>query len=109
MDYRRTFQMSFDSLGAHKLRTFLTMLGVIIGVAAVVGMLSIGKGAEKEVLEEIAVLGINNIIVNARVPEEAPGADTGRHRSPGLSLADAANLASFSDLIVNIVPQRYEP
>ena len=109
MDYRRTLQMSFDSLGAHKLRTFLTMLGVIIGVAAVVGMLSIGKGAEREVLEEIAILGINNIIVNARIPEEAPGADEGLHRSPGLSLADAANIASYADLVQNVVPQRYEP
>jgi putative ABC transport system permease protein len=109
MDSRWTLQMSFDSLATHKLRTFLTMLGVIIGVAAVVSMLSIGQGAEREVLEEIAILGINNIIVNVRVPEEAPGEEENFQRSPGLSLADAANIAAFTDLVTNVVPQRYEP
>jgi putative ABC transport system permease protein len=109
METRRTLLMAFDSLGTHKLRTLLTMLGVIIGVAAVVGMLSIGAGAEKEVLEEIAVLGINNVIVNAKAPEEDPGGDEGLHRSPGLSLEDAANIAAFTDLVANVVPQRYEP
>ena len=109
METRRTLLMSFDSLAAHKLRTLLTMLGVIIGVAAVVAMLSIGKGAEKEVLEEIAVLGITNVIVNAKVPQEAPGVEENLQRSPGLSLADAANIASFTDLVQNVVPQRYEP
>ena len=109
MDTRRTLVMSFDSLAAHKLRTLLTMLGVIIGVAAVVAMLSIGKGAEKEVLEEIAILGITNVIVNAKVPQEAPGVEENLQRSPGLSLADAANIAGFTDLVTNVVPQRYEP
>ena len=51
MDYRRVIQISLDSLSSHKMRTFLTMLGVIIGVAAVVAMLSIGEGAKEEVLE----------------------------------------------------------
>ena len=109
MDYRRVLQISLDSLAAHKLRTLLTMLGVIIGVAAVVAMLSIGEGAEQEVMEQISILGVNNVIINARVPEESPGSAQAYQRSPGLSLADAENLAQFSDLIVNVVPQRYEP
>ena len=87
MDYRRVFNVSLDSLGAHKLRTFLTMLGVIIGVAAVVSMLSIGEGAKEEVLEQISILGINNIIVNAQIPEETANSDRGLQRSPGLSMA----------------------
>ena len=73
MDPRRIVQMSLDSLGSHRLRTFLTMLGVIIGVAAVVAMLSIGAGAEREVLDGIALLGVDNVIVTARSPEPAPG------------------------------------
>lgn len=109
MNYGRVFDISLKSLGSHKLRTFLTMLGVIIGVAAVVAMLSIGEGAESEMLEQISILGITNIIVNARVPLETPDSDKAFQKSRGLSLADGENIAEFGDLIVNVVPQRFEP
>jgi len=108
MDYGRVIQISFESLGAHKLRTFLTMLGVIIGVAAVISMLSIGEGAEEEVLKQIEILGINNIIVEARIPEQEPGSSKAFQRSPGLELADAENIAQFTELVTNVVPQRFE-
>jgi putative ABC transport system permease protein len=107
MDYSRILRVAFDSLGAHKLRTFLTMLGVIIGVAAVVALLSIG--AKKETLEQISILGINNIIVEARIPEATPGTNQNLGKSPGLSLADGENIARLSDLVVNVAPQRFEP
>ena len=109
MDYRRVVQVSLDSLGSHKLRTFLTMLGVIIGVAAVVAMLSIGEGAKEEVLEQISILGINNIIINAVVPEQIRTSDQGLHRSPGLSLADGENIKKFENMVAGVIPQRYEP
>lgn len=108
MDTQRTLSISFESLTAHKLRTLLTMLGVIFGVAAVVAMLSIGEGAKQEVLEQISILGINNIIVNARIPEERPGSEGGLSRSLGLSLDDGANIARLSSKVVNVVPQRIE-
>jgi putative ABC transport system permease protein len=54
------------SLGRHKLRSFLTMLGMIFGVGAVIAMLSIGAGAEKESLDTIASFGIRNIIIKAK-------------------------------------------
>jgi putative ABC transport system permease protein len=54
------------SLGRHKLRSFLTMLGMIFGVGAVIAMLSIGAGAEKKSLDTIASMGIRNIIIQAR-------------------------------------------
>jgi len=54
------------SLGRHKLRSFLTMLGMIFGVGAVIAMLSIGAGAEQESLRTIASLGIRNIIIKAK-------------------------------------------
>jgi len=102
-------QESFEALGSHKLRTFLTMLGVIIGVAAVVAMLSIGEGAKQEALEQISILGINNVIVNAKIPQMPDGSDIGLQRSPGLSLADGDNILEFKDLVANVVPQRHEP
>ncbi|MBD3401709.1 FtsX-like permease family protein [candidate division GN15 bacterium] len=107
-DYGQILRLSFDSLSAHKLRSFLTMLGVIIGVAAVVSMLSIGEGAEKEIMQEIQVLGINNIIINAKIPEEAADSEEGLQRSKGLSIADGVNIGQYTDLIVNVVPQRFE-
>ncbi len=109
IDQARTLAISFDSLGAHKLRTLLTMLGVIMGVAAVVAMLSIGEGAKQEAMEQISILGINNIIVKAKIPEVTPGSNESLARSPGLTLQDGKNIAGFSDLVVNVVPQRYEP
>jgi putative ABC transport system permease protein len=54
------------SLGRHKLRSFLTMLGMIFGVGAVIAMLSIGAGAEAESLAAIANLGIRNVIIQAK-------------------------------------------
>ncbi len=108
MEFRQIYQVSFESLTAHKLRTLLTMLGVIFGVAAVIGMLSIGEGAKQEALQQISILGINNIIVNAKIPKEETGAEGGLSRSPGLSLADGENIAGFSKLVANVVPQRIE-
>ncbi|MDD3731938.1 MAG: ABC transporter permease [candidate division Zixibacteria bacterium] len=109
MDYRRILQVSLESLLSHKLRSFLTMLGIIIGVAAVVGMLSIGEGAKQEALEQISILGINNIIVNAKIPEEAYKSEEGIQISQGLSIADGTNILEFSNLVANVVPQRFEP
>ncbi len=108
MDFSFLFSISIESLGAHKLRTFLTMLGVIIGVAAVIAMLSIGEGAKREALEQIEILGINNVIINAKVPEEDPASGISLQRSPGLCLADGENISEFSELVANVVPQRFE-
>jgi len=108
MIFRRLFEISLDSLTGHKLRTLLTMLGVIFGVGAVIAMLSIGQGAKQEALEQISILGINNVIIKARVPDEKRSSDQGLARSPGLSLADGKNISKFETLVENVVPQRFE-
>ena len=56
---------SVESLLMHKLRTLLTMLGMIFGVAAVLAMLSIGAGAQQQVMSFIEDLGVRNLIVEA--------------------------------------------
>ncbi len=109
MKYDHIFQISSDSLTAHKLRTLLTMLGVIFGVGAVVAMLSIGEGAKKEALEQIEILGINNVIVNAVAPDLGRSSDQGLAKSQGLSLADGKNIAEFTDMVENVIPLRFEP
>ena len=53
------FKIGFEELSANKLRTFLTMLGIIFGVGSVISMLSIGAGAKAETLEQIELLGSN--------------------------------------------------
>ena len=76
-----------DSLIHHKLRTALTLLGMIFGVGAVIAMLSIGRGAEQEALQLIDVMGLRNIIVKSRPFEEAKLKEI-RENSPGLTLQD---------------------
>lgn len=53
-------------LSSQKLRTFLTLLGMIFGVGAVIAMLNIGEGAEREALKMIDSMGVNNIIIHQR-------------------------------------------
>jgi putative ABC transport system permease protein len=108
MNYDRVFQVSLGALREHRLRTMLTMLGVIFGVGAVIAMLSIGEGAKREAMEQISILGINNIIVNAKPPTEERSSDAGQARSPGLSPADAENIRRFDQMVANVVPQRFE-
>ncbi len=55
--------ISFRTLLAHKLRSFLTILGIIFGVSAVISMMSIGEGARVEILEQIKLMGIRNIFI----------------------------------------------
>ena len=63
--YLPELTMGLSSLLAHKLRSLLTMLGMIFGVGAVVAMLSITAGAQKQMMSFIDQLGVNNIIVEA--------------------------------------------
>lgn len=108
MNYDRVLQVSLGALREHRLRTMLTMLGVIFGVGAVIAMLSIGEGAKQEAMEQISILGINNIIVNAKPPTEERSSDLGQARSPGLSLEDTENIRLFHQMVSNVVPQRFE-
>src|SRR6266851_4212841 len=63
MNFLDTVRSSLDALGANRLRSFLTLLGIIVGVAAVVCMVSVGLGAQAEVAEKIRTLGANLIVV----------------------------------------------
>jgi ABC-type antimicrobial peptide transport system permease subunit len=64
MDFRESFATAIAALGANKFRALLTMLGIIIGVAAVITMLAIGEGAERAVMERIQALGSNLLFVS---------------------------------------------
>jgi putative ABC transport system permease protein len=89
-----TVTTALANLGRHKLRSFLTMLGMIFGVGAVIAMLSIGAGAERESLDIIENFGIRNIIIQAKEfkTEELQQI---RAESLGVSLRDVDALQSI--------------
>ncbi|MBA2356760.1 MAG: ABC transporter permease, partial [Acidobacteria bacterium] len=78
-------RMGLDNLFVHKLRSLLTMLGMICGVAAVVAMLSIGAGAQQQVMAFIENLGVRNLIVEAREATDWQSMSKMRALSPGLT------------------------
>ena len=60
------FKLAVSGLRDHKMRSFLTMLGIIFGVASVIAMLSIGEGAKREAIAKYQDLGVNNIIIREK-------------------------------------------
>ncbi len=72
----RNIWLGIENLLLHKLRSFLTMLGVVFGVGSVVAMLSVGEGASKEALDQIRKLGSNNIIITSIKSAEEEQAST---------------------------------
>ena len=103
MDLREMLRSGVKSLARHKLRTLLTMLGVIFGVAAVVAMMSIGEGARRAALEQIRLLGTNNIRVRAVAPPE----NKGEQNSPGLTPRDAERLRAKLPTVRAVSPLRF--
>ena len=80
--------LAMQNLGVRKLRSLLTMLGMIFGVAAVVSMLSIGAGAQQQVMAFIEQLGVRNLIVEAKDVTDNQELSRLRKISPGLSFKD---------------------
>jgi putative ABC transport system permease protein len=80
----RNIASGVKSLMVHKLRSVLTMMGVVFGVGSVVAMLAVGEGASREALEQIRKLGSNNIIVSAMKPTDE--GDASKSRSSYLSI-----------------------
>lgn len=86
--YLPELYMGLQSLFVHKLRSLLTMLGMIFGVGAVVAMLSITAGAQKEMMSYIDLLGVNNIIIEAKEAVDRNELQARRLISPGLTFRD---------------------
>jgi putative ABC transport system permease protein len=86
--WARDVQLGMQNLLVHGMRSLLTMLGMIFGVAAVVAMLSIGAGARQKVMALIEQMGVHNLIVEAKETLEWQAHDKIRNISPGLTLQD---------------------
>jgi len=102
--------MGLGNLRDHKLRSLLTMLGMIFGVAAVVAMLSIGAGAQQKVMAFIEQLGIRNLIVYAKESPNWQAFQKVRRLSPGLTLTDYDVIRkNLPDIEQGTPRKRFEP
>src|SRR4051812_25281229 len=102
-----TFVLGLKNLRLHKLRSLLTALGIIFGVAAVIIMVAIGEGTKRAALEQIRQLGARNILVRSVKPPESNEASgrTQRTLDYGLKRADLARLQTLPGL-EKVVPLR---
>ncbi|MGE5814438.1 MAG: ABC transporter permease [Acidobacteriota bacterium] len=109
-DFMPELMLGIENLRVHALRTVLTMLGMIFGVAAVVAMLSIGAGAQQEVIAFIEQLGVRNVIVEAREAGDEQALQRVRKLSAGLNFKDLRAVeASVSKLSASSGRKRVVP
>jgi putative ABC transport system permease protein len=109
-DFLPELMLGLENLRAHKLRSLLTMLGMIFGVAAVVAMLSIGAGAQQEVMAFIEQLGVRNLIVEARETTDAQALQKVRQLSAGLSFKDLRVIkANLGTITASSARKRFVP
>jgi putative ABC transport system permease protein len=103
-------RLGLQNLLLHRLRSLLTMLGMIFGVAAVVTMLSIGAGARHKVMAFIEQMGVRNLIVEARETTEWQAHQKLRRISPGLTLRDYRVIGDDIEGIATATPRkRFSP
>ncbi|MEM9820762.1 MAG: ABC transporter permease [Bacteroidota bacterium] len=106
------FILALEGVFSNKLRAFLTALGIIFGVAAVIAMLAIGNGAKQSILEQMKLIGTNNIVIKSVVPtgeEEEVSANAGqggqRPWSPGLTIEDVQSIQQIVPTIEALSPE----
>ena len=104
------FSLGFENLMMHKLRSLLTMLGMIFGVAAVIAMLSIGAGARAQVMALIEQMGVRNVIVEAREANAWEDMQKVRKISLGLTLRDFRVIQSnVNGVVQGTARKRFTP
>jgi len=105
----RHVRVGIKDLWLHRLRSLLTVLGVVFGVASVVAMLAVAEGASAQALDQIRRLGSNNILLSAMKPAQDPsesGQASGRMSIYGLTYDDAARLEECFPSVRRIVPAK---
>ncbi len=111
---KSNFNEAFWFIKTNKVRTFLTALGIIFGVASVIAMLAIGNGAEKEILSQLELVGVNNIVVtpipdekkeDASEEEESSENTESKRFSKGLDMLDAKNVKKYIPSVKLISPE----
>ena len=110
--YIHDINIAIESILANKLKSMLTALGIIFGVAAVISMMAIGNGAQQEILEQMEMVGVNNIVINPifeEVDESNGEAENGERQkrkfSPGLTLQDLEAIQQIIPSVQRISPE----
>jgi len=104
----RNVRLGIKTLLLHKLRSALTLLGVVFGVGAVIAMLAVGEGASRETLDRIKKLGSNNILVSSQKPAEVASGGDARVRMSiyGLTYDDFRRIERSFDHVTSAVPAK---
>jgi putative ABC transport system permease protein len=107
--YFHDIEIAVESIISNKLKSMLTALGIIFGVAAVIAMLAIGKGAKQEIMEQMKMVGVNNILINPIVQDQtSSGEDTEKQQkkfSRGLSMLDVEAIRETLPSVKRISPE----
>ena len=107
--YGHDIRIALESILSNKLKSILTALGIIFGVAAVISMLAIGKGAQQEILDQIKMVGVNNILISPIVQEKDASQEEGEKQlnkfSRGLTLLDVEAIRNTIPAVKRISPE----
>jgi putative ABC transport system permease protein len=108
--YFHDIVIAVESIISNKLKSILTALGIIFGVAAVISMLAIGKGAQQEILDQIKMVGVNNILISPVIEEKGESSeDNGGQQqnkfSRGLTILDVDAIRENIPSVKSISPE----
>lgn len=110
--YLHTVGIAIEAVFTHRFRSMLTALGIIFGVAAVIAMMAIGNGARQEILEQIKLVGVNNIVITPKFEQDGSEEGTEENSqqlkkkfSPGLTLADAESISKIIPTVKRVSPE----
>ena len=109
MKFSTIFKVALESLRAHKLRTTLALLGIVIGIAAVIVMTAVGEGAKKKTLDEIDKMGKNLIIINAGEVKMRHGTPRIKGNVTTLKTRDSRKIVENSLYVTRAAPGHFMP
>src|SRR5438067_10076896 len=102
-----TVRLALKSISVHGLRSTLTILGIVLGVASVIVMMAVGEGARYQAIQQIKDLGATNIIVRSVKPVEDNKQNKGQFLlNYGLTLADMERIAATIPTVTAVTPMR---
>ena len=104
MNFREVFRQTVSSISAHKLRSFLTMFGIIWGIASVILLVGLGKGFSRDQKERLKTIGVDLAIVwGGRTSSQAGGYAAGR--SIRLNIEDVQAIKAGCPMIKTVSPE----
>jgi putative ABC transport system permease protein len=120
--YIYILNIAWEAVFINKFRSMLTALGIIFGVAAVIAMMAIGRGAQKEILDQMKLVGVNNIVISYKTEKNKSSAKSDnsssqsqtkdnsdskdvRKFSPGLTLLDAVSIKNIIPTVDKVSPE----